>query len=306
MDPRQLRIAAVVVTYNRKNLLRECLTALCCQTRSLEKIIIVDNASTDGTGEMTSSEFPFAKHVSLPENIGGAGGFYEGMKLANELGYDWVWLMDDDAKPDADALNALLQPSLLQDPSIYALTSTVLNPDRSVSLIDRRLLRPPMQTPQPVARNFYTGKEEFELDLATFVGVLISHRAIVQVGLPLKEFFIYSDDFEYSLRIRASGGRILNIPTSRIEHNSGQARDKSPFTAPLSWRSYYMRRNLIFTYKKYGFFGLMSFIRLILKTARTQIGVLLWRKQKLESTRLLWYAIIHGLTGRLGKSITPR
>ena len=305
MDPHQLRIAAVVVTYNRKNLLRECLNALCSQTRSLDAIIVVDNASTDGTGAMVPSEFPSVRHVSLPENIGGAGGFHEGMKLAYELGHDWIWIMDDDARPDSNALDALLQPDLLQDPSIYALTSTVLNPDRSISLIDRRLLHPPMQSPRPVGRHHYGEKESFEIDLATFVGILFGRHAIAELGLPDKEFFIYSDDFEYSLRIRSSGGKIVNVPNSRILHNRGQTQDKGPFTAPLSWRSYYMRRNLIFTYRKYGFFGIASCLKLFLKTARTQIGILLLRRKKVESTRLLWSAIAHGLKGKLGKTIGP-
>ncbi len=305
MEPNQLRIAAVVVTYNRKDLLRECLNALRAQTRPLDEIIVVDNASTDGTGDVISAEFSTVRHLPLPENIGGAGGFHEGMKLAYELGHDWIWIMDDDAIPDADALDRLLHHDLLKDKSVYAITTAVLNPDRSISLIDRRLLHPPMQNPRPVARNLYTEKEYFEIDLATFVGVLVGRHAIAKVGLPLKGFFIYSDDFEYSLRIRSSGGRIVNVPKSRIVHDSGQARDKGPFNAPLSWRSYYMRRNLIFTYKKYGYFGLTSYVCLVLKTVRTQIGILLWRRRKVESTKLLWSAIVHGLTGRLGKTVAP-
>lgn len=89
-----MKVAAVVVTYNRKELLRECLQALLNQTRPLDEIIVVDNASTDGTDQMIPEEFPQITHVRLPENIGGAGGFHEGMKLAYEKGHDWIWVMD--------------------------------------------------------------------------------------------------------------------------------------------------------------------------------------------------------------------
>lgn len=87
-----VKVAAVVVTYNRKELLRECLNALLNQTRPLDEIIVIDNASTDGTQEMIAKEFPYITYVLMSENIGGAGGFHEGMKLAYEKGYDWIWV----------------------------------------------------------------------------------------------------------------------------------------------------------------------------------------------------------------------
>src|SRR3954447_15177950 len=102
------RVCAVVVTYNRVELLRECLTALEAQTRPLDRILVIDNKSTDGTAEMVRSEHPGVELVELPENRGGAGGFYEGTRRAYDDGYDWLWLMDDDTIPNATALEKLL------------------------------------------------------------------------------------------------------------------------------------------------------------------------------------------------------
>src|ERR1035441_9411687 len=101
-------IAAVVVTYNRKALLGECLDALLKQTHPLDAIYVIDNASTDGTKEFLNERGYLReskiRYVPLPDNTGGAGGFYEGLRHAFEAGFDWFWLMDDDVEPYLDGL----------------------------------------------------------------------------------------------------------------------------------------------------------------------------------------------------------
>ncbi|MEN3014688.1 MAG: glycosyltransferase, partial [bacterium] len=120
-------ICAVVVTYNRKHLLLECLEAIRKQTRPVQAIYIIDNHSIDGTPELllekgyinqlpppvltepweielsisnqTNSEPIEIHYIRMHENTGGAGGFHEGLKRAYEKGYDWFWLMDDDVEP---------------------------------------------------------------------------------------------------------------------------------------------------------------------------------------------------------------
>ena len=121
-----MKICAVVVTYNRKDLLVECLEALRRQTGPLDAIYIIDNASTDGTPELLRSrgyrdgaviENPLdgseiiIRYVRLPVNTGGAGGFHEGVKRAFHDGYDWIWLMDDDVEPEEYTLEKLLRAS---------------------------------------------------------------------------------------------------------------------------------------------------------------------------------------------------
>ena len=105
------KIAAVVVTYNRCDMLRQCIDALLAQTVSLDAIIIVDNNSSDKTFEIIKQMFldiPLIKYTRLPKNVGGAGGFYEGLKKGYNLGFDWLWVMDDDAEPEQDALDKLI------------------------------------------------------------------------------------------------------------------------------------------------------------------------------------------------------
>jgi rhamnopyranosyl-N-acetylglucosaminyl-diphospho-decaprenol beta-1,3/1,4-galactofuranosyltransferase len=87
-------VAAVVVTYNRSRLLLECLDALLRQTRPVDKIVLIDNASTDGTVEVLRSRGylanPKIDYQRSEFNSGGAGGFHDGMKRAHELGFDWI------------------------------------------------------------------------------------------------------------------------------------------------------------------------------------------------------------------------
>jgi rhamnopyranosyl-N-acetylglucosaminyl-diphospho-decaprenol beta-1,3/1,4-galactofuranosyltransferase len=156
-------VCAVVVTYNRKNLLIECLEALRKQTRPIQGIYLIDNASTDGTPELLlekgyiselppkNVEEPWEKeftiqnltngeeiklyYVRMHENTGGAGGFYEGAKRGYERGYEWLWLMDDDAEPKEDALEIL--SIYFKDSNIVALAGSVLLPNRTISIYHR-------------------------------------------------------------------------------------------------------------------------------------------------------------------------
>src|SRR5437868_4973779 len=102
------RVCAVVVTHDRKEMLRGCLSALEHQTRTPDSILVVDNASEDGTGHMLAAEFPRVAVRRLDTNQGGAGGFHEGIRAAYEREFDWLWLMDDDTVPTPAALERLL------------------------------------------------------------------------------------------------------------------------------------------------------------------------------------------------------
>src|SRR4051794_12189716 len=107
-----MSVCAVLVTYNRSTLLREALAALLRQTRPVERILVVDNASTDGTRSMLGDEFPQVDVLTLPENVGSAGGFHAGIAHAFGRGFEWIWTLDDDAIAEPSALAALLAARL--------------------------------------------------------------------------------------------------------------------------------------------------------------------------------------------------
>lgn len=210
------KIVAVVVTYNRIDLLKECLQALLAQkidTDTQLDILLVDNASTDGTKEwidgVLSTDNAGGKQIyaiHLAENTGGAGGFYTGMKWAYEQGADAIWIMDDDTIPQTDALQKLLDGMMCAgneaapESGIGFVSSTVLWTDGSPCQMNRQ---------HYVGREVsVSGKDAEEsaltlqaVDSATFVSLLFSREAVENMGLPIKEYFIWGDDKEYTLRV---------------------------------------------------------------------------------------------------------
>ena len=296
------RICAVVVTFNRKTLLEECLTALLNQTRRLDEIIVIDNASTDGTDELMKAKFAGITYVNLSENIGGAGGFHEGMKLAYEKGDDWIWVMDDDAIPTADALEKLLDCPVRLKGEVYALASTVINRDGTIFLAHRRLFDAKTMTETIIDAGKYE-RDYFEMDTASFIGFLISHKAIKQIGLPLKEMFIYFDDTEYSLRIRKRG-IMVTIPASKIVHGEpGKALSDSPWwPPPYGWKRYYATRNRIYTYKRHCKSILAFYMFLPMMTLFDIRDTLILRRSRFRSLKAILFGTIDGLLNKLGKN----
>ena len=211
------RVCAVIVTYNRKALLRECLKAVLSQTRPPDHVLVVDNASTDGTPEMLQEEFPQVEVLRLPENQGGAGGFHEGMKRAYEQGVDWLWLMDDDTIPKAKALEALLEAARLPlDPRPRVLASRQLLPNGlphpTTAFLNPTDPRPPL--PWLRLRPRYR-----PIRWALFTSVLLHRSLVEEHGLPHKAFFIWEDDLEYTARALRRGLG-LQVRDSEVIHKS--------------------------------------------------------------------------------------
>lgn len=211
-------VHALIVTRNRKQLLGECLRAVLSQTHPVGGVIVFDNASSDGTGEwlaaagLTAS--PLVKLHRGEVNTGGAGGFAEVLALGLKTDADWLWLMDDDAEPQPDALEQLLLSSNAADETTVALCTAVVHRDGSIDPLHRcRMGR--FVTPLPLAA--YAPGTHAEVDCASFVGLLIRAPAVRAVGLPRAEFFLGYDDAEYSLRLRARGD-IRLVPASVITH----------------------------------------------------------------------------------------
>jgi GT2 family glycosyltransferase len=231
-------VCAIVVTHNRKELLRECLGALEAQERPPERVLVVDNASSDGTTHMLEQEFPGVDVLALPANQGGAGGFHEGMKLAHADGAEWMWLMDDDTLPAPRALAELLGARERLDSPPAVLASKVLWQDGEMH---------PMNVPGFERRRIerlVDGAERglVRLRFATFVSLLVAADVVARHGLPLKHFFIWSDDIEYTGRVLRDEPGYL-VPSSVAVHLTPDPH--TAMSAPPE-RFYYHVRNTIF------------------------------------------------------------
>lgn len=218
--PADDRVCAVVVTYNRRELLRECLTAVRAQTRVLDALLVVDNASTDGTAQMVAEEFEDALLVRLDHNEGSAGGFHEGMRAALGSGFGWQWVMDDDTIPRPDALERLFAARERLDglPDPVMLYSKVLWTDgrmHPMNFPGFRLTDPHL---------FASGVEQGlpPLRWATFPSLLLRSDALERHGPPRKRFFLWSDDIDFTARILRSEPGYF-VPDSVAVHKTATA-----------------------------------------------------------------------------------
>lgn len=244
-------IGVVLVTYNRLEELKETVGLYETQTKMPRYILIVDNHSTDGTEGFLAQWQKEQKDVPryvlrLTKNEGGSGGFHEGMKRALEMDADWIWLADDDAYPEKNALEVLERFScehrdLMKN---VAALCTKNYGDNGITFGHRcRFVSALIGKSQvPVSQREYE-KDYFFLDMYSFVGTLISKRVLQEAGLPVKGFFIYADDTEHSLRV-GKYGKIVCVPKAKVYHN-----DNNNYTSAASWRDYYATRNILLTYK---------------------------------------------------------
>lgn len=196
---RERSVAAVVVTYNRLPLLKQCVDCLRAQTTTCE-ILIVNNASTDGTEEWLAVQTGLLSQ-NTGSNLGGAGGFNCGMRWAVEDGFDYVWVMDDDTLPKPDALEKLLEADEILRGDYGWLSSVALWTDGSECKMNRQKLKKSYYDYSPLLKYGLVQAEQ-----ATFVSLFLRRETILRVGLPIKEFFIWGDDIEFTRRIAVREG----------------------------------------------------------------------------------------------------
>lgn len=241
-----MKVATVVVTYNRQALLAKTLAAIEAQTRPVDRLYVVNNASTDQTeAYLRARRFSRPTTVAtLPSNSGGAGGFASGLSKALTDGYDWVWLMDDDTVPSTSALAELLKQieSYRQYSGNY--------PSFACSLVkwtDGSLCE--MNTPTTTwdwPRGMVAGHNWQLVNSCSFVSCLVEAKAVHRVGLPYREYFIWADDLEYTLRLARLRPGIL-APKSVCEHLLARNRGVNwgDVTPDNLWKFKYGARNQV-------------------------------------------------------------
>lgn len=192
------KVIAIIVSYNRKKLLKEAIEHLLEQTYQGLDILVVDNASTDGTKEYITEYIDQNKiaYFNTGANLGGAGGFSKGIRIGVEKGYDYLWIMDDDTMAEPDALSQLMSAKEKLNNSFGFLCS-------DVRWIDGKACA--MNIPN-VEKDWYEDTQLLQQGLlkvsqCSFVSCFFSAKVVKEVGLPIKEFFIWGDDAEYTKRI---------------------------------------------------------------------------------------------------------
>lgn len=252
-----LRVAAVVVTHNRLALLRRCLCCLAacraaCAPGAALDIWVIDNQSTDGTAEALpalAAQNPALFYRPTGANLGGAGGFAWGLQTAAAHAYDFYWLLDDDTLPEPCALAALLAADAALGGGYGWLSSRALTPQGADQPMNR-------QRATPYRDIIYTDAPQIPSVMASFVSLLVPGAVLRAFGLPVAEFFIWSDDWEYTRRISRKLP-CYTVPASRVVHAMARTTPCNiALDTPDRWERYrYFYRNDVVLYRREGLRG---------------------------------------------------
>jgi len=266
---KQDNVCAIVVTYNRKEMLVETINGLLKQDTILNTIYLIDNNSSDNTKEFLKQKgfvgelkdydnYLFSnvkinekdiKYYRLKENIGGSGGFNFGLNKAyeDERGFNWFWLMDDDVEPLDNALIRMLEFKEISEcivPSKRAKDGEILH---WWGWLNLRNLR---EYPIP-EKNFREGFAY--VNMMCFEGVLISRNIVNKIGFPDIEFFIYGDDLVYGFKASKFTNNIyLTEPLflKKLKKKNFHKRFGKYFPFASMGLSYYLMRNYLLKAKK--------------------------------------------------------
>lgn len=272
------KVMAVVVTYNRKELLKECINALLKQDYDNCDVLIVDNASTDGTKEYIKDELKNKKvyYSNTGSNLGGAGGFNYGIKEAYKIGCDYIWIMDDDCIVHNDSLTKLLDADKKLNGDYGFLSSKVLWKDNTICKMNiqktkmTKWLKDYDTNYQPIV-------------LASFVSLFLKKEVVEEFGLPIKEFFIWTDDWEYTRRI-SKNKKCYYISDSIVTHKSKENVGASIATVDDRLERFkYLYRNDCVLYRGEGIKGwLLLRIRLMIHKLRVLKSNKLDKKERIK------------------------
>lgn len=242
----------IVVTYNRKDVLKQNIESLLMQNHKLD-ILVVDNNSNDGTKELIDSYGEKVMYINTGANVGGAGGFYTGLKSAYEMNkYDYFWLMDDDGKPyNNDTLFEIIKIIEKINSKDVIINSTVVHDDTLE-----------LSFGLPGCKNAYdvqkASKDDIFYDeINPFNGTFVTKEVVSKIGFPKKEFFISGDEFEYTLRAKANGCQVMTASKSLYLHPQGIYKfvqfmgKKFSFRDVQVWRVYCYARNYAYIADNY-------------------------------------------------------
>ncbi len=297
-----MKIIAVVVTYNRLELLKKGIEAL-RSNQPLTEIIVIDNGCTDGTTEWLDGQTDL--YVVHQANVGGSGGFYTGIKTAYEKGADWIWCMDDDVFPHKDCLEKLL--SYTQEPNIG-----ILSPRR---LLEGKVFTHEFQAydfSNPIASMHGKKLSKQQIEQATeivgadFEGPFIRRDVVERIGLPNKDLFIFCDDTDYCLRTHLAGFKLLYVPEALMDKHLFFSQDNwTTRNQKKKWKRYYQVRNEAYLNHHYGKNWGVRYVRSLIGVLGYIIPALITmpfcKAWQMKDISTLWKAYQDGIHERLGK-----
>lgn len=304
-----MKLYAVIVTFNRLERLKKTLEMTLAENP--EGVLVVNNASTDGTTEWLSNiDDQRLKVLNLLENKGGAGGFHAGFKwVVENTDADWLVCYDDDAFPQHGAFNAFKKiPVTVKTGGVAA---AVYMPDGQIAEMNRPSINPftniitILNTAVAgrmgfhISDDLYRSKESEKVDQSSFVGLFLRVSLIREEwGYPDEKLFIYADDMIYTNRITCSGYDILFAPNVEFVHDCVTLVQQKAVYNPL-WKAFYTYRNGLKLYRLIAghLFWLIVLPKIIIWILNAR-----YYKNKKAYFKVSFIAIIDGLSGRFDRS----
>lgn len=296
-----MKVIAIVVTYNRSQLLKRNIA--CLRKNSPHAIIVVNNGSTDDTGEWLAEQTDLI--VITQANVGGSGGFYTGIQQAMERGADWIWCMDDDVFPRPDCLSNLLDHTASEEVGILAprrlMESNIFTNDfQAVNLTN------PFSSMYKKKLKKQVINKPVEILGTAFEGLFIRKETVEKIGLPNKDLFIFCDDTDYCLRAVLAGYKILYIPSALMDKEKFFSNDTwNERNKKKKWKRFYQIRNSTYLNHHYGrnwgvkyirgFNGVIGYIAIALFTCPFSDAY------SLKDVAKLWKAYQDGIQEKLGR-----
>ena len=264
--PAPERVIAVTVTYRRPELLPRLLDAVRAQTRAPDAYLLIDNGGDAVRPLRTEGWLDIVRPGS---NIGPAGGYAIGFREAVARSADRIWVLDDDAIPDPACLGGLLH---------------VASEGADIAIPRQRRA---------------AGRQEW----LPWVGGLFDARWVEREGVPREDYFIWSEDYEYVLRLRRAGASLVRLQgEATITHANPMKHLRGE---PRTWRLYYDTRNSLHYRLRVKRPTLGTRARSALGVAKTAAAIVAFEPHKRRSLRLLRMAVADFRADRLGKRVDP-
>ena len=302
-------LSAVIVTYNRKELLGINIKSILDQTVHFDAIFIIDNCSTDGTYEYLKSEGwldqELFKYIKTDSNIGGAGGFCVGVEAAFKAGSDWIVLMDDDGKA--------------KNEQTFQILFDAADKFYKEGRCNRKLFVNSLVQQGDLLSfkigNIYTVADAVKASqngilegvVHPFNGTLISRELVSEIGYPNKDFFIKGDEVDFKQRALDVGAYVVTVVESRYIHPMPKTQERKvlgisvPFFVEAPWKEYYAARNFTYMYKKKGLYKAIAFELIFVKI----LAVFSMQCRKIETIKMVLKGVCDGWKEKLGPTVTP-
>jgi GT2 family glycosyltransferase len=286
------KVAAVVLTYNRLHLLKECIAAIQSQSSPPDAVIVIDNGSNADTGDWLQTQKSITV-VSIHPNVGPAAGIKRGLQEAYERAYQWIWVMDDDGLPHREALERLLTS---RPESIGAKNSIVLNKGDKKSLVFKMFNYKELGD---IKGEYVDG------EIMPWNGTLLHRTIIEKLGYPKTELYLWGEEAEYHYRIKNSGlFDMFSVRNSWHYHPQCNMFYRGNWDVYTNDRAYYFIRNKYIVYlSKYKQNRILASAKYIVFNAGMIYYILFYQKeQKFKKIKLQFSAAKDGFACNYTKS----